>query len=75
MRVENHAGLTPEQVAALESELGPLRNLLDVMKWGLAQPAGTLSPQVVAEVVMQDEFSHDAIVPWRENLFLVFGAT
>jgi hypothetical protein len=32
-------------------------------------------PEVVAEVIVQDEFTHDAIVPWREPLVLVYGTT
>ena len=75
MRVVNHAGLSPEQLASIERELSGQQNLNDVMKWALAQPRGTFIPSVVAEVVVQDEFTHDVIVPWREPLVLVYDTT
>jgi hypothetical protein len=31
-------------------------------------------PQIVAEVITQDEFTHDVIVPYK-NLFLVYDTT
>ena len=73
MRVVNRAGLSPAQLASVEEELPEHNSLRDVVNWGLAQAACT--PQVVAEVVVQDEFSHDVIVPWRDGLFLVYGTT
>ena len=75
MRVVDKAGLTPEQLASIERELSGQQNLNDVMKWSLAQPRGTFIPSVVADVVVQDEFTHDVIVPWRDSLVLVYDTT
>jgi hypothetical protein len=75
MRVSNYAGLSAEQLALIESELGEHHGLSDVFKWGQAQPPGAVLPQVIASVVGQDEYTHDAIVPWRDGLVLVYGAT
>jgi len=41
----------------------------------LSHPAGTFIPQVVADVIVQDEFTHDVVVPWREGLVLVYDTT
>lgn len=61
------------ELASVENEAGRHRSLEQVLTWGLAQPS-TL-PQVIADVVVQDEYSHDVIVPWRDGFVLVFGAT
>ena len=75
MRVVNHADLSAEQFAEVEHELSGPQNLNDVMKWALAHPPGTFARAVVAGVVVQDEFTHDVIVPWRDNLVLVYDTT
>jgi hypothetical protein len=75
MRVANRAGLTSEQLASVERELAGQQNLNDVMRWSLSQPHGTFIPSVVADVVVQDEFTHDVIVPWRDGLVLVYDTT
>ncbi len=75
MRVVNHANLSPEQIAQLESELSRQQNLNDVMKWALSHPKGVFIPSVVADVIVQDEFTHDVIIPYRDNLVLVYDTT
>jgi hypothetical protein len=75
MRIVNRAKLSPEQLADVERELSGQRNLNDVMKWALAHPAGTFTPTVIAGVVVQDEFTHDVIIPWRDDLVLVYDTT
>ena len=75
MRVADNAKLSPEQLASVERELAGQQNLNDVLKWARAAPPGTFLPSVVADVVVQDEFTHDVIVPWRDRLVLVYAAT
>jgi hypothetical protein len=75
MRTINHANLTPEEIARIETELSGRQNLNDVMKWALSHRAGVFIPSVVADVIVQDEFTHDVIVPYRDGLTLVFDAT
>ena len=75
MRVVNKAKLPAEQLAEIERELSGQQNLGDVMKWALAHPAGVFTRTVIAGVVVQDEFTHDVIVPWRDNLVLVYDTT
>jgi len=74
MRVANYANLPEEKIAELEKELGEQRGLQDVLNWGFQQPKGVCIPRVVAEVITQDEFTRDVIVPMRE-LFLVYDTT
>jgi hypothetical protein len=75
MHVVNRANLSPTQLAVIESELFGQQNLNDVMQWALADKSGAFIPGVVADVIIQDEFTHDVIVPWCDGLFLVFDAT
>ncbi len=75
MRVVSHANLSPEQIAQIEGELSGQQNLNDVMKWALSHPKGVFIPSVVANVIVQDEFTHDVIIPYREGWVLVFDTT
>ena len=58
-----------------ESELSSQENLKDVMSWAFSHSPGTFIPTVVAEVIVQDEFTHDVIVAWRDGLVLVYDTT
>lgn len=75
MNIQNRASLSPAELDALSSELGGLESLADVLRWGRGQPKGSVHPTVIADVVVQDEFTHDAVVPWRSGRALVFGST
>jgi hypothetical protein len=75
MRLLNQANLSPQTIAEIEAQLSDQENLKDVMTWALSYPSGTFIPQVVAEVIVQDEFTHDVVVPWREGLVLVYDTT
>ena len=75
MRVVNHTNLSTEQIAQIESELSGQQNLNDVMKWALSHPEGVFIPSVVADVIVQDEFTHDVMVPYRDGLVLVYDTT
>ena len=75
MRLLNYANLSADHLAGIETELSTQENLQDVVSWALSAPPGTFIPSVVAEVIVQDEFTHDVVVPWRDNLFLVYDTT
>jgi hypothetical protein len=71
----NRANLSPEAVAGIAGELSAQGNLKDVMAWAFSYPHGTFIPSAVAEGIIQDEFTHDVIVPWRDGLVLVYDTT
>jgi hypothetical protein len=75
MQVTNRANLSSEQLAQIESEFGAHRTLTEILNWGLRQPAGSVHPQIISDVIVQDEYSHDVIVPWRDGLVVVYGTT
>lgn len=51
-------------------ELPALATLAAVVRWGLAQSP----PEMIADVVVQDEYSHDVVLPWGDR-WLVFDTT
>ena len=75
MRVFNRANLSPETVADITTEISAQESLSDVMAWALSSSPGRFIPSVVADVIVQDEFTHDVIVPWRDGLVLVYDTT
>ena len=75
MRIVNHANLQPQEIALIENDLSGQQNLNDVMKWALSQPKGIFDPSIVADVIVQDEFTHDVIIPYRDGLVLVYDTT
>jgi len=71
MHLDDRAGLPADELAELRRQLAALVTLQDVVRWGLsARP-----PHDVVEVIVQDEFTHDVVVGWRDHLHLVFDTT
>ena len=74
MRVTNQCDLTPDKLQEIQVALPHQENLKDMMAWAFSSPRD-FEPTVVVDVVVQDEFTHDVIVPWRDGLVLVYDTT
>ena len=74
MRIVNLANLSGEEFAELENDLAKHKTLGRVLAWVSSKSKRDFLPQIVAEVITQDEFTHDVIVPYK-NLFLVYDTT
>ena len=72
--VVNLSGLSGSEFAELANELGLHESLRDVLSWAGTKPKNEIAPRIVAEVITQDEFTHDVIVPYR-HVFLVYDTT
>ena len=72
--VVNKSDLPANEFEQLAEELQSHDSLRNVLAWAAQKPEGQVDPRIVAEVVTQDEFSHDVIVPYR-NVFLVYDTT
>jgi hypothetical protein len=71
MQIHDFAGMTGEERQALERVLASHESLDDVFAWGRTQ-----SPAVTPEdVVIQDEFSYDTLVPFAEQRWVVYATT
>lgn len=70
VHLTDYADLTGADRDALASAVARLATLEEVVRWGLAQP----EPSTVVEVVVQDEYTHDVVMPWCDR-YVVFDAT
>lgn len=72
-RVSVHpaGGIPPARADRFAASLAELRALGDVLAWLRAgQP-----PRAVAEIVTQDEYTHDVVVGWDAETWLVFDTS
>jgi hypothetical protein len=69
--VEAVGDIPNRDVSRFRIALRDLRTLGPVLEWLRAQDP----PRIVREIITQDEYTHDVIVPWSERLVLVFDAT
>ena len=72
--VKNRSSLSKKDLESITVDLKEHQSLQDLLRWAERQPEGTLIPGAISELIVQDEFTHDLVVPWR-NLFLVYGTT
>ena len=69
--LSDFAGLPARDRDELGRIVSEHRGLDDIFAWGRRQ-----SPPVVpADVIKQDEFTHDVLVPLPSGLWLVYGTT
>jgi hypothetical protein len=61
------------EVAVLESlqAAASLETLEELLRWARDR----IPPVLVEQVVTQDEFTHDVLVPWPDGLTLVYDTT
>ena len=74
MKVANLANIPDQEFALLRTELAELNTLRKMLAWAGNKDSYDFVGQIVSEVVPQDEYTHDIVVPFR-NVFLVFDAT
>lgn len=74
MKIENLADLPENQFAKIQNELAKHKTLGQVLSWASSKIKDDFLPHIVAEVVQQDEFTNDVIIPYKD-LFLVFDTT
>lgn len=73
--IENYANLAPERLAELEAAIPNVASMLDLFQWGAKPDSLVAIPQVFSEVVKQDEYTHDFVMPLKNGLFLVYDST
>jgi hypothetical protein len=69
VQLEDRVGMAPAERAALEHELAALVTLHDLILWGVARG------WMVSAVVVQDEYTHDVVMPVGGGRALVFDST
>jgi hypothetical protein len=58
-------------VARADAALAHRVILADVLRWAREQ----MPPRTVSEIVTQDEYTHDIVLPFEGEYFLAFDAT
>ena len=71
LALEDKVGLPDAERIALETLVHSHRTLEDVVRWGLSREP----PAVVRDVVVQDEYTHDVVLPIAEGRVLVYDTT
>jgi hypothetical protein len=65
------ASIDPATAADIQVLMGLWKTLEDVVRWGLmGNPR-----RMIEEVVVQDEYTHDVVMPYADGLYLVFDTT
>jgi len=75
MRVVTYGIIDAVALEQIETQVLNQQNLKEMMAWALSQPKGKFLPAVVSDVVVQDEFTHDVIVPLSDGVVLVYDTT
>ena len=70
----NLSSLPEDELASIAGGIDGHNGLNDVLAWAAGKPKNEVHPHIVAEVVTQDEFTHDIIVPYK-SIFLVYDTT
>ena len=73
LEVEDRAGLSALDLAGLRRSIAGHRTLEDVLRWAHGERPAIL----VEDVVIQDEYSHDVVlpIPAAEPRWLVYSTT
>jgi hypothetical protein len=66
-----HAAISTRDRDSIRAITRSHRTLGDVVRWGLAAKPERL----VREVIKQDELTQDVIIPYDDDLFLVYDTT
>jgi hypothetical protein len=69
--VENRAGLAEADFAVLAGVVSCHRSMKHVLDWALTHRP----PLALSDMVTQDEFSHDFLVAYPGDLWLVYDST
>jgi hypothetical protein len=71
IQFENRSTVAGDEISDLVCEVTQLCTLDDVLK----RAHTSKPPRTVADVVIQDEYTHDIVFRWTERIYLVFGTT
>lgn len=69
--IEVREGVRRQIEAEIERVVASQKTLEDVVRWGLSQTP----PRLIERVVVQDEYTHDVVLPYAEGAYLVYDTT
>jgi hypothetical protein len=65
--VFDYADLSSEDRAAIEAQVGGQTTLAAVLR--------VVGPGAIEEIVTQDEFTHDVLIPYQQGRYLAYDTT
>jgi|GEM_PF-1430480 len=71
MNIYLDATVSASTLETIKSLVSSHQTLEQVINWGLAQDP----PKLFADTIQQDEFTIDVIIPYDDNLYLVYAVT
>lgn len=74
MKVTKTEQISDAKLEQIKRILPQAENLLQLMTWANSHPKNDFIERIIAEVIVQDEFTHDVIIPFQD-VFLVFDTT
>ncbi|MEZ5347445.1 MAG: hypothetical protein R2681_18075 [Pyrinomonadaceae bacterium] len=74
MIVRDLSNLPNDDFSVVRYDLEKLQSLAEVLNWAGSTSIGKFVPGIVSEVIGQDEYTHDVIIPFNHS-FLVFDTT
>ncbi len=70
-KLVDRADTDASTLAAIAAVVDKQASLAHVVQWGL-----TATPErMIVDVVVQDEFTHDVVLRWSDDRYLVYDAT
>ena len=69
--IEARGSFSGALLESIEAFVAGQKTLEEVVRWGLARRP----PRVVERVVVQDEYTHDVVLPWSDGIYLVYDTT
>lgn len=69
LAIDDRVGLTSAQRRRLVDGPAQYHGLDRLVGWALA------TGRSIADIVVQDEYTHDVVIPWDDDLYLVFDST
>lgn len=71
MQIEICAALDQGTLESIEVTVHNQKTLEDVVRWGLVSKP----PRLIADIIVQDEYTHDVVMPFRDGIYLVYDTT
>lgn len=75
MNLKNYSNLSPERIEELQQATARHAGMLEALNWAIAQSPHISPMHIVANVVVQDEYTHDVILRAGDDAYLVYGTS
>lgn len=75
MKIKNISNIDEDRILVLDKLLPHSQNLMGIFNFFVINKELILLKEIVANIVKQDEFTNDVIIPLKDGLVLVYDTT